>query len=171
MIELTKGKKHPLDKIVLRDGNARVFFDACYEIAQQAVNEQNIYPDARGGAELLAAVFWIYNQILLGKQPTEQSFNKLFNINKKGEIMEKCPKCGGKLFENKGVGKKGPYHNIKCANNRMTNGTCDYIEWKDMKAQPTQPIQPKPAQTLNIEAEFKKINEKLDKILTHYYEE
>jgi len=38
-----------------------------------------------------------------------------------------CPKCGSKIFHNKGISKKTgkPYENYKC-------GGCDYIRWVDL---------------------------------------
>lgn len=42
--------------------------------------------------------------------------------------MDKCPKCGAKVFHNKGISSKTnkPYENYKC-------GSCDFIEWVGQK--------------------------------------
>jgi ribosomal protein S27AE len=47
-----------------------------------------------------------------------------------------CPKCGSKLYNNKGISPKNnrPWENWKC-------GKCPYIEWVDLKQVPL-PAQP-----------------------------
>jgi len=48
---------------------------------------------------------------------------------------EQCPKCGNKLYHNKGISKKNnePYENYKCSNK-----DCGYIDWVDLKGK--QPV-------------------------------
>lgn len=47
--------------------------------------------------------------------------------------MTNCPKCGKKLFNNKGIGKNGfPYENFKCPDK-----ACGFIEWVEQENRPS----------------------------------
>ena len=50
------------------------------------------------------------------------------------ETKTLCPKCGSKVYHNKGVGKTSgkPYENYKCKNK-----DCDFIEWVESKKSDT----------------------------------